>query len=57
MGTHELEVSFLAACLALPEPGREYLLAIDEELLLERGVARGLPRGRRAVSCQRCREN
>ncbi len=31
MGTHELEVSFLAACLALPDPGREYLLAIDEE--------------------------
>ena len=30
MGTHELEVSFLAACLALPDPGREYLLAIDE---------------------------
>ena len=30
MGTHELEVSFLAACLALPNPGREYLLAIDE---------------------------
>ncbi len=31
MGTHELEVSFLAACLALPDPGRDYLLAIDEE--------------------------
>jgi DNA primase len=30
MGTHELEVSFLAACLALPDPGRDYLLAIDE---------------------------
>jgi hypothetical protein len=30
MGTHELEVSFLAACLALPDPGRAYLLAIDE---------------------------
>jgi hypothetical protein len=30
MGTHELEVSFLAACLSLPDPGREYLLAIDE---------------------------
>ena len=30
MGTHELEVSFLAACLALPDPGGEYLLAIDE---------------------------
>jgi len=30
LGTHELEVSFLAACLALPDPGREYLLAIDE---------------------------
>ena len=31
MGTHGLEVRFLAACLALPEPGRDYLLAIDEE--------------------------
>jgi len=31
MGTHGLEVKFLAACLALPEPGRDYLLAIDEE--------------------------
>ena len=31
MGTHELEVRFLAACLALPDQGREYLLAIDEE--------------------------
>jgi len=30
MGTHELEVRFLAACLALPDPGRDYLLAIDE---------------------------
>ena len=30
MGTHELEVRFLAACLALPEQGREYLAAIDE---------------------------
>jgi hypothetical protein len=30
MGTHGLEVKFLAACLALPDPGRDYLLAIDE---------------------------
>jgi len=30
MGTHELEARFLAACLALPDPGRDYLLAIDE---------------------------
>ena len=30
MSTHELEVRFLAACLAVPDPGREYLLAIDE---------------------------
>ena len=30
MGTHELEVSFLAACLALPDPGRDYNVAIDE---------------------------
>ncbi len=30
MGMHGLEVRFLAACLALPDPGRDYLLAIDE---------------------------
>jgi len=30
MGRHELEVRFLAGCLAVPATGREYLAAIDE---------------------------
>jgi DNA primase len=30
MGAHELEVRFLAGCLALPDKGRECLAAIDE---------------------------
>ena len=37
MGTHELEVSFLAACLALPDQGRDYLAAIDESFLSTEG--------------------
>jgi DNA primase len=37
MGTHELEVRFLAACLAVPDKGLEYLSAIDDGFLAGHG--------------------
>ena len=53
---HDLEARFLAACLALPERGRELVDAVDESYFADAGARRAYEAVRQRLEPQRARK-